>query len=246
MLSSSGLQSRAALCFLTDDISRYACGNGFLDQFEECDPGYAFLDTDPCCARNCRLRRGAQCSFRNAPCCTKTCKIAPATQKCSPKGGLSPCYEASFCQGNHSMHCPQPLPLPNKSPCQDDGWCWFGRCISFCERTGLSNTPTRHLRPCECDSDNLAMCKQCCMDTNAPKPKCQVEGGVLKDGASCLLGICKSGVCTRKRNIAQNPNTFLPFDRNTPQNSGVTLSPSSKRSCYQAWLFMFLLIIHQV
>ncbi|GFO11619.1 disintegrin and metalloproteinase domain-containing protein 17 [Plakobranchus ocellatus] len=80
------LEIRAHKCFLNKHFKHEMCGNGLLEQSEECDPGFAFLHKDPCCQSNCRLQRGAECSFRNAPCCTNSCTIAPPTHKCYPKG----------------------------------------------------------------------------------------------------------------------------------------------------------------
>ncbi|GFS18810.1 disintegrin and metalloproteinase domain-containing protein [Elysia marginata] len=83
------LRSRAHKCFLTKSVFTEICGNGILDSSEECDPGFEHRYSDPCCQHNCGLRRGAQCSFRNAPCCTPDCTIAPPTQKCYPDGKSS-------------------------------------------------------------------------------------------------------------------------------------------------------------
>ncbi|GFS18813.1 hypothetical protein ElyMa_003272300 [Elysia marginata] len=71
----------------------------------------------------------------------------------------------------------------------------FGRCISYCERLGKAENPSRDLRPCECDTNRHSMCRVCCKDTSDIHGKCQIMDGTLADGSACLLGHCFKGVC---------------------------------------------------
>lgn len=50
------------------------CGNGFVEQGEECDCGAGQECSDPCCfSHNCSLREGAQCSHGD---CCASCLVS--------------------------------------------------------------------------------------------------------------------------------------------------------------------------
>lgn len=55
-----------------------ACGNGLVDEGEECDCGETDCsDVNPCCdGRTCKLKWNAMCSASD-PCCTNTCELKP-------------------------------------------------------------------------------------------------------------------------------------------------------------------------
>ncbi|GFS20232.1 LOW QUALITY PROTEIN: disintegrin and metalloproteinase domain-containing protein 17 [Elysia marginata] len=112
-------------------------------------------------------------------------------------GALDACHGQSYCSGNSSHDCPLPVALPNKTPCGDQGWCWYGRCESYCEKLGRLKTPARDIRPCQCTQTRAVMCQQCCqyLDIAGPGTRCQVMGGKLKNGSSCAKGVCINGVC---------------------------------------------------
>ncbi|GFR97807.1 ADAM 17-like protease [Elysia marginata] len=78
-----------------------------------------------------------------------------------------------------------------------EGWCWYGRCESYCEKLGRLKTPARDIRPCQCTQTRAVMCQQCCqyLDIAGSGTRCQVMGGKLKNGSSCAKGVCINGVC---------------------------------------------------
>jgi disintegrin and metalloproteinase domain-containing protein 17 len=64
------LQAKSGRCFSEPEES--FCGNLRVEGDEECDAGLLGTeDNDPCCDKNCRLRRaaGVACSDKNSPCC---------------------------------------------------------------------------------------------------------------------------------------------------------------------------------
>ena len=91
-------------------ISLQMCGNGIVEEGEECDPGSGV--TSPCCdASTCKLKAGASCDPQSSSCCTDQCSFAPTTQVCRPsKDGA--CDTAEFCTGNSSS-CPTDTFSPN-------------------------------------------------------------------------------------------------------------------------------------
>uniref|UniRef100_A0A8D0AKW8 ADAM metallopeptidase domain 12 n=1 Tax=Sander lucioperca TaxID=283035 RepID=A0A8D0AKW8_SANLU len=98
------------------------CGNGYVEEGEECDCGELEECVNPCCnATTCTLKGDAVCA--HGQCC----------QDCQPAG--TPCRESSnscdlpeFCTGG-SPHCPSNVYLHDGHACQNvDGYCYNGIC----------------------------------------------------------------------------------------------------------------------
>jgi hypothetical protein len=84
-------------------ISLQMCGNGIVENGEDCDPG--FNVTSNCCnSATCKFTPGAVCDPASSPCCTAQCSFAPSTQVCRPAKD-SRCDSAEMCTGNSST-CP--------------------------------------------------------------------------------------------------------------------------------------------
>ncbi|KAH9513961.1 hypothetical protein Btru_031851 [Bulinus truncatus] len=193
------LKSKAHRCFRPQDSLRHGCGDGILDVAEQCDVGFNEDDKDQCCQRNCRLKKRAVCSPYNHPCCTPDCQVAPKTQLCQD-ASLSQCYRTPHCTGADHRTCPYPEASPNNASCEDRGTCWYGRCLTFCEARGMWSDPPRDLSPCNCDNDTEVMCQYCCRDVLSPR-ECVSTGTKMDDGAPCLIGFCKMGVCIKSTNL---------------------------------------------
>jgi len=72
------------------------CGDGIVEDGEECDPGLGVILT--CCnSSTCKLRPGAMCDPPSDACCTRICQYARATQICRPS-------KDSSCDIGLSMH----------------------------------------------------------------------------------------------------------------------------------------------
>ncbi|KAM7125930.1 disintegrin and metalloproteinase domain-containing protein 33 isoform 2-T2 [Molossus nigricans] len=105
-------------------VRRARCGNGFVEDGEECDCGAGQECPDPCCfAHNCSLREGAQCSHGD---CCSSCQLKSAGAPCRQAAG--DCDLPEFCTGA-SPYCPPDVYLLDGSPCASGrGYCRDGAC----------------------------------------------------------------------------------------------------------------------
>ncbi|XP_052861925.1 uncharacterized protein LOC128268731 [Anopheles cruzii] len=126
---------------------RKNCGNGIVEDDEECDCGSA-LDcdkTDPCCdGITCKLKKESQCA--TGPCCDK-CILKPPGVIC--RDAHNECDLPEYCSGD-SGQCPLDVHKKNGNPCGMNstgfttGYCFNGVCptqAAQCERVwGYSGT----------------------------------------------------------------------------------------------------------
>lgn len=149
-------------CFTEPQAS--LCGNGVVEEGEECDCGWEEDCRDSCCFPQrryppseetpCRLTPGSVCSPSQGPCCTNECRLQFGV-KCRDDNG---CRDASFCDGR-VPHCPPSINKPNKTVCNEELVCFMGECTgSICLAYGLES--------CQCipgptDPPTKA-CELCC------------------------------------------------------------------------------------
>ncbi|KAM5139056.1 disintegrin and metalloproteinase domain-containing protein 12 [Callospermophilus lateralis] len=100
------------------------CGNGYVEEGEECDCGEPEECTNRCCnATTCTLKPDAVCA--HGLCC-EDCQLKPAGTAC--RGSGNSCDLPEFCTGA-SPHCPANVYLHDGHPCQGvDGYCYNGIC----------------------------------------------------------------------------------------------------------------------
>ncbi|XP_057330460.1 disintegrin and metalloproteinase domain-containing protein 10-like [Microplitis mediator] len=149
-------------CFAEHQIA--ICGNGVVEEGEECDCGWEEDCNDPCCHPQrlhhapfeipCRLTEDAVCSPSQGPCCTNGCSLRSGT-KCRDDNG---CRDASFCDGR-GPQCPPSVNKPNKTICNDEFVCFMGECTgSICLAYGLES--------CQCvaqaNDPPTKSCELCC------------------------------------------------------------------------------------
>ncbi|XP_029774695.1 disintegrin and metalloproteinase domain-containing protein 33 isoform X2 [Suricata suricatta] len=105
-------------------VPQARCGNGLVEDGEECDCGPSQECADACClAHNCSLRAGAQCA--HGDCCAR-CLLKPAGVLCRRAAG--DCDLPEFCTGD-SPYCPLDIFLLDGSPCASGrGYCRDGAC----------------------------------------------------------------------------------------------------------------------
>uniref|UniRef100_A0A452SRM1 ADAM metallopeptidase domain 33 n=1 Tax=Ursus americanus TaxID=9643 RepID=A0A452SRM1_URSAM len=105
-------------------VPRARCGNGLVEDGEDCDCGARQECPDACClAHNCSLRAGAQCT--HGDCCAR-CLLKPAGVPC--RRAVGDCDLPEFCTGA-SPYCPPDIYLLDGSPCASGrGYCWDGAC----------------------------------------------------------------------------------------------------------------------
>ncbi|KAK2575767.1 hypothetical protein KPH14_007153 [Odynerus spinipes] len=140
------------------------CGNGVVEESEECDCGWEEDCNDPCCHPQrlhhvpheipCRLADGAVCSPSQGPCCTSACTLRNG-DKCRDDNG---CRDASFCDGR-GPQCPPSINKPNKTICNEEFVCYMGECTgSICLAYGLES--------CQCiaapEDPPTKSCELCC------------------------------------------------------------------------------------
>ncbi|XP_075039090.1 disintegrin and metalloproteinase domain-containing protein 33-like [Mixophyes fleayi] len=102
------------------------CGNGFLEEGEQCDCGEPEECTNPCCnAKDCTLKEGAQCAHGD---CCQNCKLKSAGTQCREQSGA--CDLPEFCRGNNPF-CPPNVYMLDGSPCAfGEAYCVNGMCLT--------------------------------------------------------------------------------------------------------------------
>ncbi|XP_043331043.1 disintegrin and metalloproteinase domain-containing protein 12 [Cervus canadensis] len=100
------------------------CGNGYVEEGEECDCGEPEECQNLCCnATTCTLKPDAVCA--HGLCC-ENCRLKPAGTACRDPSNA--CDLPEFCTGA-SPHCPANVYLHDGHPCQGvDGYCYNGIC----------------------------------------------------------------------------------------------------------------------
>ncbi|KAI1886983.1 hypothetical protein AGOR_G00201370 [Albula goreensis] len=100
------------------------CGNGYVEEGEECDCGELEECMNPCCnATTCTLKGDAVCAHGQ---CCEDCKLKPAGTPC--RESSNSCDLPEFCTGA-SPHCPANVYLHDGHACHNvDGYCYNGIC----------------------------------------------------------------------------------------------------------------------
>ncbi|XP_063886954.1 uncharacterized protein LOC135114799 [Scylla paramamosain] len=103
-----------------------SCGDGVVDDGEQCDCGPAEFCDNPCCvADTCRLMPHASCA--SGSCCDlQTCTPKAPGTVC--RAAVTECDLPEFCSG-HSEYCPRDVTRPDGEAC-NEGHCFRGECGS--------------------------------------------------------------------------------------------------------------------
>ncbi|CAH0729239.1 unnamed protein product, partial [Brenthis ino] len=143
------------------------CGNGVVEEGEECDCGWASECTDVCCRpqavrphyKPCTLTEHSVCSPSQGPCCTASCTLKFG-DKCRSDNG---CRDAAHCDGKRAA-CPASRHKPNRTRCDKELVCFMGECTgSICLAYGLES--------CQCaprKDDARSACELCCRKPGGP------------------------------------------------------------------------------
>ncbi|KAK6359427.1 hypothetical protein TWF696_000587 [Orbilia brochopaga] len=173
-------------------ITEGVCGNGIVEQDEECDPGSGQQST--CCdPQTCRFRSGAVCDPSNDECCTAQCGFAPNTQVCRPSNG--PCDPQETCTGTGAT-CPVDVTTPDGQSCGNSSglYCASGHCTSRdaqCRNlVGVLQGVGNDTRACDDSS-----CRLTCTSPQLGPGVCYGMQQWFVDGTKCGSGVCRSGSC---------------------------------------------------
>ncbi|XP_062330583.1 disintegrin and metalloproteinase domain-containing protein 12 isoform X1 [Osmerus eperlanus] len=100
------------------------CGNGYVEEGEECDCGELEECSNPCCnATTCTLKGEAVCAHGQ---CCQDCQLKPAGTPC--RDSSNSCDLPEFCTGTNP-HCPANVYLHDGHACHNvDGYCYNGIC----------------------------------------------------------------------------------------------------------------------
>lgn len=111
-----------------DTISGQQCGNGIVEDGEDCDcGGDESCKGNKCCdPKTCKYTSGSQCDDANEECC-RDCKFASSSTICRLSSG--PCDPEEKCTGN-SGDCPRDTHSKNGETCGTNLQCASGQCTS--------------------------------------------------------------------------------------------------------------------
>ncbi|XP_073671096.1 disintegrin and metalloproteinase domain-containing protein 12 isoform X2 [Paramisgurnus dabryanus] len=100
------------------------CGNGYVEEGEQCDCGDLDECMNPCCnASTCTLKEDAVCAHGQ---CCEDCQLKPAGTLC--RESSNSCDLPEFCTGANPQ-CPANVYLHDGHACQSvDGHCYNGIC----------------------------------------------------------------------------------------------------------------------
>eukprot|EP00164_Ancoracysta_twista_P007473 GFYU01010611.1.p1 GENE.GFYU01010611.1~~GFYU01010611.1.p1 ORF type:complete len:1138 (+),score=425.76 GFYU01010611.1:162-3575(+) len=201
------------------------CGNGLVEEGEECDCGTSGCSDDPCCnPSNCTLKDGASCSAME-PCCTDQCNFAGSDVTCRSASGA--CDAAETCSGD-SGSCPSNHFKPTGTTCSnglnDSGACYAGACFSHVAQCAALQKYYADLDgtcPSADADDGDNACKAIYCSASSQGNSCfsmrNNEGKIqVQDGTPCDVGKqCKDGTCVTPAVLdPQNHVTPTPDDNN--------------------------------
>lgn len=124
-LKSDRLSCLANQPLLSNYTQANFCGNGIVEEREECDCGSKYFCTNPCCDSNtCLLTKGSECA--HGKCCGGDCKIVSNHTLC--RNITDECDLHDYCDGE-TTHC-KDYHKEDGTSCSVNGTCYQGNCKS--------------------------------------------------------------------------------------------------------------------
>ncbi|KAK5632526.1 hypothetical protein RRF57_008240 [Xylaria bambusicola] len=177
-------------------ISGSQCGNGIVEQGEDCDCGGATgCEGNSCCDPDtCKFTANSVCDFANEDCCTRQCQFASNGTVCRDSSGS--CDPQETCSGT-SATCPSDVKAPDGQACGADGEglkCASGQCTSRdlqCQTLVGGLTNSNDLKACDGNT-----CLVRCKGSNSAPGVCEGIQHYFLDGTPCEGdGHCDNGTC---------------------------------------------------
>ncbi|TKR67584.1 hypothetical protein L596_023715 [Steinernema carpocapsae] len=181
------LQSGRVQCLLNRPFQAsklHQCGNGIVDEGEECDCGPRDECFDPCCdPLTCTLRAHAQCAAHQS--CCHHCELRKAGHVCRQSRGV--CDVVEMCDGMCG-DCPPDGHLVDGTVCGIDGQCWKGNCSDVNAQCQQIWGPEAKSAAKACFEHNAKGLEygNCGADRNGSKKKCASEN--IRCGTLHCLG----------------------------------------------------------
>nr|XP_034961647.1 disintegrin and metalloproteinase domain-containing protein 19 [Zootoca vivipara] len=204
------LQSGGGMCLynMPDTKTLYGgqrCGNGYLEEGEECDCGEEEECNNPCCnASNCSLKPGAECA--HGACC-HLCKLMSPGTPCREQA--RPCDLPEYCTGK-SPFCPANFYQLDGTPCASGrAYCYSGMCLTYEQQClqlwgyGARPAPDICFERVNAAGDSYGNCGK---DTNGRYRKCN-----LRD-AKCGKIQCQSSASKPLESNAVAIDTTITLD----------------------------------
>lgn len=175
-------------------IRNAQCGNGIVEDGEECDcGGDESCSENPCCnPSTCRFRNNAVCDDSNESCCSN-CQFASGSTVCRPSTG--PCDVEELCTGS-SGFCPTDNYEADGQSCGNSAGlsCASGQCTSRdlqCQTAVDQFTNSNYTRACGSD-----LCTLSCSSSDNTRSYCAPVNQNYLDGTPCSSGgRCTDGQC---------------------------------------------------
>ncbi|XP_045853383.1 disintegrin and metalloproteinase domain-containing protein 29 [Meles meles] len=109
--------------YTKDIFSKKRCGDGIVEEEEECDCGpLQNCAKDACCLSNCTMTYGSTCA--HGLCC-KDCQLLPSGEMCRREA--NECDLPEWCDGS-SPQCPDDVYVEDGIPCNESAYCYEKRC----------------------------------------------------------------------------------------------------------------------
>uniref|UniRef100_A0A8C5PA87 ADAM metallopeptidase domain 19 n=1 Tax=Leptobrachium leishanense TaxID=445787 RepID=A0A8C5PA87_9ANUR len=181
------------------------CGNGFLEEGEECDCGDIEQCKNPCCnATTCTLLPEAECAHGT---CCHSCKLRPPGVLCRKTS--RPCDLPEYCTGQSAVCPPNSFQLDGTFCQGGQAFCYNGRCLTHKEQcrqlwgTSARSAPDMCFEMINMAGDQYGNCGR---DMNGEFRKCEVSD------AKCGKVQCQSSALKPLENNAVAIDTTITID----------------------------------
>jgi len=180
-------------------ITEAQCGNGIVEEGEDCDCGgeQSCGDNKCCDPGTCKFKENAFCDPSNEECCTDTCQFASAGTVCRASTGF--CDPEEKCSGTDPL-CPDDKHQDDGTECGDKGQglqCASGQCTSRNQQCQAmlgslgGDSASGDAKACEAQG-----CQLSCQSSTFRPDTCVLLNQNFLDGTPCQGGgKCGNGAC---------------------------------------------------